>query len=660
MARSGADGISDYQQNQSLTALPLVPAVQQGLWVRSVIFSPYQERVRFMGSTQKPKKTGRGERHSAAWGKRLAMVLTLTTGMAFGQGWNNLASNEGGRFSSRIAPELSGLLSKAKQGSSQGQTVRVIVQYRQVPTAAHYATMQNRGGHLHAKLHMIKGAAFTIPVSALPALEADPEIASVTIDHPMNVMDDLTNGATGVAAAWNAGFTGAGVGVAVIDSGINDQHPDLKNSTETASRVVYHQDFTGTATTNSSGAKYDLYGHGTHVAGIIGGNGYLSGGQYEGVAPGVNLIDLRALDANGAGTDSTVIAAIQAAVSLQNTYNIRVINLSLGRGIGVSYTQDPLCQAVEAAWKSGIVVVVAAGNYGRLSVNGSNGFGTITAPGNDPYVLTVGATKANGSASASAETLASYSSKGPTTYDHVVKPDLVAPGNDVVSLSAPGATLEAAYPSELVTGTDNKNDYFTLSGTSMATPAVVGAVALLLQEQSTLTPDQVKARLMKTASKMNVAFNLVSTSAYVPHLSQSFLSTYDLFSVGSGLLNVQSAIANTDLAPSTTGTALSPIAVFNPQTGTISLVYGNSSVSPNSVVWGSSVVWGTSVVWGSSLVSGTSVVWGSSLPWNSNALSAFSVVWGSSTGTASATSVVWGASVGNADAAFTDAGDDEQ
>ena len=219
------------------------------------------------------------------------------------------------------------------------------------------------------------------------------------------------------------------------------------------SRVVYHQDFTGTPTTNSNGAQYDLYGHGTHVAGIIGGNGSLSGGQYAGVAPGVNLIDLRALDANGAGTDSTVIAAIQQAIALQNTYNIRVINLSLGRGIPVSYTQDPLCQAVEAAWNSGIVVVVAAGNYGRLSVNGSNGYGTVTAPGNDPFVLTVGATKSNGSTYSSAETIASYSSKGPTTYDHVVKPDIMAPGNGIVSLAAPGATLEGSYPGDVINGT---------------------------------------------------------------------------------------------------------------------------------------------------------------------------------------------------------------
>src|SRR5215471_6886925 len=465
-----------------------------------------------MVRTQKLRKPlGRDERHSAAWGKRLALMLVLASSMAFGQVWRN--PSETGRFL-RMSPELSGMLAQAKRGAAHSQTVKVIVQYKQVPTSSHYATMHGRGGRLHAKLHMIKGASFTIPVSALPALEADPEIASVTIDHPMKLMDDTTDDVIGADSAWNSGFTGAG-----IDSGINDNHPDLWDSTHSYSRVVYHQDFTGTPTTNANGANYDLYGHGTHVAGIIGGNGSLSGGQYEGVAPGVTLIDLRALDANGAGSDSTVIAAIQQAIALQSTYNIRIINLSLGRGIPASYTQDPLCQAVEAAWNSGIVVVVAAGNYGRLSVNGSNGFGTITAPGNDPYVITVGASKSNGSPNFSAQTKASYSSKGPTTYDHVVKPDIMAPGNDVVSLVAPGATLEAEYPDHLVNGTDGNPDYFGLSGTSMATPVVSGTAALMLQEQSTLTPDQLKARLMKTASKMG----LTSTSAYVPHLLQTFI-----------------------------------------------------------------------------------------------------------------------------------------
>src|SRR5437879_3406256 len=205
---------------------------------------------------------------------------------------------------------------------------------------------------------------------------------------------------------------------------------------------------------------------------------------------------------------------------------MRVNHLSLGRGIPVSYTQDPLCQAVEAAWKSGIMVVVAAGNYGRLSVSGSNGFGTITSPGNDPYVLTVGAMKAMSTYDRVDDRKASYSSKGPTTYDHVVKPDIMANGTQVVSLSDPGATLETLYPAKLVAGSTGSNDYFVLSGTSMATPAVAGAVALLLEQNSALTPDQVKARLMKTAYK---SFPFTTSYSYVPHLLMNFLDYYALF-----------------------------------------------------------------------------------------------------------------------------------
>src|SRR5438552_18262778 len=140
------------------------------------------------------KPTGRGERDSAAWGKRLSMMLILATGMAFGQ--------------HRVAPELSGLLAQAKQGSTSGKTVKVIVQYRQVPSAAHYATMQGRGARLNAKLHVIKAAAFTIPVSALAELENDPEVVFVTLDHPLKGMDDYTDSAMNISTAWNAGYNG--------------------------------------------------------------------------------------------------------------------------------------------------------------------------------------------------------------------------------------------------------------------------------------------------------------------------------------------------------------------------------------------------------------------------------------------------------------------
>src|ERR1700716_2577016 len=398
-----------------------------------------------MVRTRKKKPAGRNERHSAAWGKRLSvLVLLLVTEVAFAQRWNRSVDSEGTR--TRLSPELTRLVRRPGHAASPKQTVKVIVQYRRAPVRAHFSRMQNVGGRLHAQLHLIRSAAFTIPVSALAAREADPEIVSVTIDHPLNSLDDYTDAAANVDAAWNAGFDGTGIGVAGIDSGINDSHADLGDSTETTSRVVYHQDFTGTPISNTSGGHYDLYGHGTHVAGTIGGNGYLSAGRFAGVAPNVNFVDLRALDAHGVGSDSSVIAAIEQAIALKDTYNIRVINLSLGRGIPVSYAQDPLCQAVEAAWKSGIVVVVAAGNYGRLSMNGSNGFGTITAPGNDPYVLTVGAMKSMNTYARVDDQKASFSSKGPTTYDHVVKPDIMAAGNQVVSLAAAGGARGNTSP----------------------------------------------------------------------------------------------------------------------------------------------------------------------------------------------------------------------
>ncbi len=237
----------------------------------------------------------------------------------------------------------------------------------------------------------------------------------------------------------------------------------------------------------------DQYGHGTHVAGIIGADG--NGSVYIGMAPGVNLINLKVLDQNGAGTDSQVIAAINQAIQLKSQYNIRIINLSLGRPVFESAANDPLCQAVEAAWKAGIVVVVAAGNDGRNNSFGSYGYGTITAPGNDPYVITVGAMNSMGTTTRSDDVMTSYSSKGPTVIDHIVKPDIVAPGNLIASVLAPGSTLVQLYPQNQV------GSHFVLSGTSMATPVVSGAAALLLQQTPSLTPDQVKARLMRNATK---------------------------------------------------------------------------------------------------------------------------------------------------------------
>src|SRR3989454_10897541 len=416
----------------------------------------------------------------------------------------------------KVAPDL--------QNGVYDPAVDVIIQFRRTPTHVQRGKVQKKGGVLRGKLDAIKGALYSLPVNALEAVADDPDVVYISPDRPLSGAStlDYTPETVNAPVAWNTyGLDGTGIGVALIDSGI---YPVIATSTTISNpdliwvnlvtsaygpRLLYSQSFVP-GTTDTS----DYYGHGTHVAGIVSGAGWNSYGNhythmFKGIAPNANLINLRALDQNGAGTDSSVIAAIQAAISLKSTYNIRVLNLSLGRQVYESYKLDPLCQAVEAAWNAGIVVVVAAGNEGRNDRANTDGYGTIAAPGNDPYVISVGAMKTNRTYSTTDDTIASYSSKGPTAYDYVVKPDLVAPGNRVVSDENMAGTLPTGYAQGKVaikyyknTGQRGySNQYYTLSGTSMATPVVSGAVALLLQQNPNLTPDQLKARLMKTDRK---------------------------------------------------------------------------------------------------------------------------------------------------------------
>jgi len=370
-----------------------------------------------------------------------------------------------------------------------------------------------------------------------------------------------------------------------------------------------------------------------------------------GIAPSVNLVNMRVLDHTGAGKDSNVIAAIDQVISWQqqNPGTRHVINLSLGRGVYTSYKNDPLDQAVEAAWQAGIVVVVAAGNYGRDNSVGEHGYGTITVPGNDPYVITVGAMNTLGTMSRSDDVPASYSSKGPTMLDHVAKPDLVAPGNLITSTLGASASMPTLFPSLKVPygqykkngGSSASSYYMTLSGTSMAAPVVSGAAAMLLQQNSSLTPDQIKARLMKTADK-----NLVEYStATDPTTGITYSMQADLFTVGAGYLDINAALNNTDLASATTGVAMSPTVTYSTTSSGVTTV---KLVTGSSVLWGNSVLWGTSVVWGTqALVNGSSVLWGNSVLWGSSTMQGFNVLWGSST---SSMSVLWGNSTTESDA----------
>ena len=244
------------------------------------------------------------------------------------------------------------------------------------------------GGKLNAKMNFIRARHYTVPSSALQSLANDPDVAFVSPNRVLRGMMDIPATTVNAAAAVTAGYDGKGIGVAVIDSGINA----LGYFYGGATRIVYQSTFVG-------GTPDDTWGHGTHVAGLIGSTGGKT--VYTGIVPAVNLINLRALDGTGSGTDASVISAINAAVQLKSQYNIRVINLSLGRPVFEPAALDPLCQAVEAAWKAGIVVVVAAGNEGRNDSAKTAGYATITAPGNDPYVITVGAMKDMGTSSRS-------------------------------------------------------------------------------------------------------------------------------------------------------------------------------------------------------------------------------------------------------------------
>jgi len=538
-------------------------------------------------------------------------VLLLSASLAFGQ-------------NPKLGRDLVGV--------NPGSKVDVIVQYDHVPTTSDHQNVRGSGGVLKRQYRHVRAGFYTVPASALKQLANNPHVTFITPDRPVRGKLDLTAAAVNAPVAWQLGLDGTGIGVAIIDSGIT-QVNDL--ATHGVSRVVYSQDFVGTGTD-------DFYGHGTHVAGIVGGNGADSicttcTRTLQGIAPNASLINLRVLDENGSATDSTLIAAIDQAIALESTYNIRVINLSVGRPVYESYAQDPLCQAAEAAWQAGMVVVVAAGNDGRDNSVGENGYGTITAPGNDPFVITVGAMKNEGTPDRTDDLIASYSSKGPTAIDHFVKPDIVAPGNLTVSLLANiNDTLPLTEPTTLTPNTyyDSAGDgspsslYYTLSGTSMATPVVSGAAALLLQQNPSLTPDQVKAILMLTAYKT------FPTSSQATDLTTGtvYTSYYDIFTVGAGYLDIGAALANTQTF---TGTANSPTALIDPTTGAAQVYCGPSDVCAESVIWGASAVWGasvfvngTSAIWGTSAADGASAIWGTRAVWGTSALEGTRAVWG--------------------------------
>lgn len=279
------------------------------------------------------------------------------------------------------------------------------------------------------------------------------------------------------------GLTGEGSTIAIIDTGIHP-HEDLQD------RIIGFADFV-----NGNNEPYDDNGHGTHCAGDAAGNGALSDGQYQGPAPDANLVGVKVLNRMGSGSLSTVIEGIDWCIQNQSEYNINILSLSLGSDAMESAEDDPVVSAVEIAWDNGMVVCVAAGNSGPAEQ-------TIGSPGISPKVITVGAADDSNTEDRSDDAVADFSSRGPT-IDGVTKPDLLTPGVDIVSLRAPGSFLDKTNKAARVDG-----NYFSLSGTSMATPICAGVVAQLLQHDSSLTPDQVKEQLMNACEDLGQSPNV--------------------------------------------------------------------------------------------------------------------------------------------------------
>lgn len=354
-----------------------------------------------------------------------------------------------------------------------------------------------------AALPLLASATGLANAAQITALSLIPGVAYIHYDAPVRAHDGPISSANLVTAypravdadrVWSMGRTGQGVTVAVLDSGITHD-PDLVQPTNRILASVNFADPLGTLT--------DPGGHGTHVAGIIAGDGTRSNGQYLGVAPGANLVDVRVLDANGNGRISSVVLGIQWALDHRQQYAIRVLNLSLGEQAPASYLLDPLAAAAEIAWKRGLVVVAASGNTG----------GQPDSPGADPYVITVGATDDQNTASVNDDVVGWFSSYG-TPPGSSSKPDLVAPGRRIVSIRAPGSTLDRLLPDRVVAAA-NGSTYFRLTGTSMATGVVSGVAALVLEQQPGLTPDQVKAVLTGTARPFGQSTGIAANPAAI-------------------------------------------------------------------------------------------------------------------------------------------------
>ena len=360
-------------------------------------------------------------------------------------------------INTKLCPILS-----SKIMSQSREEVPVIIQFKESPNKPN--NISSLVSKIKANLPIINGFAGYMSTETIYRIIESPEIEFISFDSQVYALLDIAAPTMEAHFPHDKSLEGEGITVAVIDTGVAP-HYDL---TRPANRLIGFKDFV-----NNKPEPYDDNGHGTHVAGIIAGNGFSSRGRYVGIAPKANILGIKALNAQGGGNTSDVVKAISYVIETKDKYNTKIINLSLGTPANIPCEKDPLCKAAEAAAKAGLIVVVAAGNNGPKE-------GTILSPGISKNVITVGAVDDKRTIDPSDDTIAPFSSRGPT-IEGLLKPDIVAPGVNIKSLS------NTSY-----------DGYHALSGTSMATPLVSGSVALLLNKFGDLKLEEVKERLISS------------------------------------------------------------------------------------------------------------------------------------------------------------------
>lgn len=366
---------------------------------------------------------------------------------------------------SKLCPTIRGQLY-----SSTNNIIPVIVIYKEDKKIKEgkISTLSNK---LHCNLPIVNGCACEMSINSILELTADPDVEFISYDAKVFAVMDVARKAIGADLNLETGYTGKNVTVAIIDTGISP-HADLIYPNN---RIVGFKDFV-----NNETRAYDDNGHGTHCAGILAGNGYASKGKYKGIAPEANILSIKVLDENGNGNTSDILSTVQWIIDNKEVYKTRIINISLGAIAQYREKRDPLVKAANRAIDNNLIVVAAVGNSGPLR-------NTILSPATSRHVISVGALDDKRTPEINDDVIAEFSSRGPT-LDRIRKPDLIAPGVNIMSLSNTSLT-----------------SYGSLSGTSMSAPMVSGAAALLLNENPNYTHFDIKRKLLSACSRIKAS-----------------------------------------------------------------------------------------------------------------------------------------------------------